>query len=89
MTASPPGAGENFIPYSQIEPLIVEGMTARQLGRAVVRRAGLAEDGRYMVLTIARGFGPLPELLRDGLEIVTADEGRRRYTIDRFDEPVR
>jgi hypothetical protein len=81
----PPRQPENHIPWSQIAPLVKPGMTGGQVATAILRALGLPPDGRrYAVLTMRRAGGtPLAVVLKDGVEIVSAEESDRRHAVGR------
>jgi len=62
--------GENFIPWSMIEPLLEDGMTGRQLGDAILKRMGLTRE-RYSV--VSYGTGPVRDCIKGGAYIVKRD----------------
>lgn len=67
------GAGqENFIPWSQIEPLMVPGMTGEELHRAVCSRLGLSPETYSLYMPNALGL-PLAEGLKQGVMVFHND----------------
>lgn len=76
--------GENLISWEQIEPLLRPGMTAKEIGLAIMARTGLSTK-KYTLATIycfypGTPMPPLVETLRDGVEILTIAEAKRRKT---------
>ena len=83
-----PRQPEHFLPWSQIEPLVLEGMTARELAVAVLTRLGLPLD-KYSLLVDPLGTGvPIMEALRQGVTIYTHEELRRRASLDNIEQEI-
>ena len=74
--ASPPGAGENFIPYSMIEPLLVEGMTGREMGLKILAKLRLDPE-HYTLISRQHARGQFLTALRGGLYVIRWDDAAR------------
>lgn len=69
-------AGENFVTWEQIEPLLRPGMTGLQIAEAVIASAGLSQE-RYTILGHQERAGEsIHEVLRRGVRIVTHAQSR-------------
>ena len=78
---------EDFIPYSMIEPLLVEGMTGRELARLLRDKTGIPTTHRFRI----KGGYPLPlaEAIKRGVHIVKADDRVSPVNPRWLNEPVR
>lgn len=78
---------ESFIPWSQIEPLVTDGMTGEQLVSAVLSRIGLADKGYALQFPASTRTRTLRDALKAGVHVV---KKRPELIVARWlTEPVR
>lgn len=76
---------ENFIPWEQIEPLLKDGMTGRELKAALCARLGLDPERYFFRFPGSFFFERLADVLKRGCLVLPG----RSATPSSLDEPVR